>query len=177
MDDRRRAIILAAGSVVVVAGYLLLQQLNRRRKRKARSIRQLSELRTRTGTFNCPKKKRRLFMKKNNEFKKESEDQNLVNDPAKASHFEEDESYETSKNVDISIKVEPGLSDDIHQDDVSEEDSKDFLAGSSRVKEESDPDSTIDVDNTIYIKQEDENDPNSPHTAVKIKIDPGLSDD
>lgn len=35
----------------------------------------------------------------------------------------------------IILQVEPGLTDDMYQDDESKEDTKDFLAGSSRLKE------------------------------------------
>ncbi|CAH1395521.1 unnamed protein product [Nezara viridula] len=95
-------------------------------------------------------------------------------------YCDEEEMYENIKNPAFTIKVEPGLTDDMYQ-----EDTKDFLAGCSQlIKEEPDSDdmnqeepldSMMDFDDPLYIKQEDESNLNSPD--VKIKIEPDLSED
>ncbi|CAH1394693.1 unnamed protein product [Nezara viridula] len=107
--------------------------------------------------------------------------------PHNANYCDEEENYVMSESTDITIKVEPGLIDDVYQHDISNDNTKDFLKGCCRIKENEDPDSVnqeehldsmIDIDNTIFIKQEkDEGYMNFPHEGVKIKTEPGLSED
>ncbi|XP_014290053.1 uncharacterized protein [Halyomorpha halys] len=115
------------------------------------------------------------------------QDLNLENDPDSETYCDEELNYETSKSTGITIKVEPGLTDDLNQDDPLKYDTNGSLAGCSRLKKEPNTDSVsdvteltdsmIDIGNTTYIKQEDESYLNSPHTDVKIKIEPGLNED
>nr|XP_024215912.1 KRAB-A domain-containing protein 2-like isoform X1 [Halyomorpha halys] len=103
----------------------------------------------------------------------EPSSKNVSEDSNNRTYCNEEENYKTFKNTDITIKVEPGLADD-----VSEDYTKDFLSGSSRLKEEPNLDSMnqehlnsmMDVDNKSFIKQEDESYLKFPHTDIKIKV-------
>lgn len=107
-----------------------------------------------------------------------SDDPNIVEDVNDATYFDEKENYETSLIAEIKIKVEPGLIDD-----VSEDDTKDFFAGCSnfKIKEEENVDSLnqeehldsmLEIESTAYIKQED-----GSYMRIKIKTEPGLGED
>ncbi|XP_066908199.1 uncharacterized protein [Halyomorpha halys] len=112
---------------------------------------------TGVATFHCPNGKRKLPRKKRKiDLKNVLQDLNLENDPDSETYCDEELNYETSKSTGITIK-EPNT------DSVSD------------VTELTD--SMIDIGNTTYIKQEDESYLNSPHTDVKIKIEPGLNED
>ncbi|CAH1394694.1 unnamed protein product [Nezara viridula] len=163
--------------------------LQRKRKLKKTAIPTLNLDNKKENLFQISKygrqKKRELkFIVKNVSVQTES---NVSNDPDDATYCDEEENYESSLSTGVYIKVEPGLIDDVYQDDVSNYETKDFLAGCIKIKQEADPDSMneeehvnslIDIDNTTFIKKEkDESYLDFPHGGVKIKIEPNLGED
>ncbi|XP_014287732.1 uncharacterized protein [Halyomorpha halys] len=177
--------------IIACCLYQILQEEQRKKKRKRKKqwIDNLKRARDRRLSRKLPiyfkNFRRNQHLGRPREPVKVLDNSDPLKDPNNATYCDEKENFETSKNIGITIKVEPGLTDGMYQDDTSKYDTKDFLPGCSQLKEEENSDSMneehldsmIDVDNTTLIKQEDESYPTSPHTDVKIKIEPDLSED